>query len=64
MDKKMHQVTKKMKTAEKDLRMGKKKQAAEVLKKAEKSNEKLVKIDKEVRDPKIEKYDKMKKKKC
>ena len=62
MDKKMHQVTKRMKTAEKDVKMGKKKAAVKVLKKAESKNEKLVKIDKKVRDPMIEKYKKLTKK--
>jgi len=61
MDKKMHQVTKRMETAEKDIKKGKPKLAAKVLKKAEKKNEKLVKIDKNVRDPMIEKYKKIKK---
>ncbi len=63
MDKIMHQVTKRMKTAEKDIRAGKAKVAEKVLHKAEKKNEKLVKIDKNVRDPKIKKYDEMMKKK-
>ena len=62
MDKKMHQVTKRMKTAEDDIKKGKEKEAVKVLNKAEKKNEKLVKIDRDVRDPKIEKYDKMMKK--
>lgn len=64
MDKKMHQVTKRMKTAESDIKKGKAKEAVKVLKKAEKKNEKLVKIDKNVRDPQIEAYKKMKKKGC
>lgn len=64
MDKKMHQVTKRMKTAEKDMKSGKKKEAVKVLKKAEKKNEKLVKYDKNVRDPEIKDYKKMKKKGC
>lgn len=59
MDKKMHQVTKRMKTAEKDVKMGKKKAAVKVLKKAEKKNEKLVKIDRTVRDPLIKKAKKI-----
>ena len=62
MDKKMHQVTKRMKTAEKDLKKGKPKQAVRVLKKAEKKNERLVKIDKNVRDPLIDKAKKVAKK--
>lgn len=55
MDKKMHQVTKKMQTAEKDVKRGQPKKAVQALKKAEKKNEKLVKIDREIRDPLIEK---------
>lgn len=54
-DKKMHQVTERMKTAGKDIAKGKTKQAEAVLKGAEKKNEKLVKIDREVRDPLIDK---------
>lgn len=61
MDKKMHKVTKSMKVAEKDIKMGKKKAAVKTLKKAEKKNEKLVKIDKKVRDPMIKKFEGMKK---
>lgn len=57
-DKKMHQVTKKMKTAEKDVKAGKKGAAVKVLKSAEKKNEKLVKIDRDVRDPIVDKYKK------
>ncbi len=61
----MHQVSKRMKTAEHDIAKGKKKEAVNVLKKAVKKNEKLVKYDRDVRDPEIEKYEKMKKKgKC
>lgn len=53
MDKKMRsQVTKPIKKAEK------------ILKKAEKSNTRLADYDERVRDPMIEKYQKMKKKKC
>ncbi len=55
MDKKMHKVTEKMKVAEKDIKKGKAKAAVKVLKGAEKKNEKLVKIDKNVRDPIIKK---------
>jgi hypothetical protein len=62
LDKKMHQVTKRMKTAEKDVKKGAAKAAVKVLEKAEKKNEKLVKIDRDVRDPIIEKFEKMKKK--
>jgi len=61
MDKKMHKVTEKMKDVERDI---KQKQMAPAIKKlhnAEKSNEKLVKIDKEVRDPLVEKAKHMKK---
>ncbi len=50
-DKKMHQVTKRMETAQKDIKKGEPKAAEKVLKKAEKKNEKLVKIDKNQRDP-------------
>lgn len=64
MDKKMHQVSKRMKTAEKDIKKGKSKEAVKVLKKAVKKNEKLVKIDKNVRDPEIKAFKKMKKKGC
>ena len=53
MDKKMHKITKSMKAAEKDVVKGKPKAAVKVLKKAEKKNEKLVKEDREVRDPLI-----------
>lgn len=60
MDKKMHKVTEKMKVAEKDLRKHKPKEAVKVLKKAVKENERLVKIDKNVRDPMIDKYKKLK----
>lgn len=51
----MHTITQKMKTAAKDIKKGEPKKASEVLKKAEKKNEKLVKIDREVRDPLIKK---------
>ncbi len=57
----MHQVTKSMKTAEKDVKVGKKKEAVKVLKNAERKNEKLVKIDREVRDSLVDKYNKVKK---
>lgn len=60
MDKKMHQVTKQMQTAERDIKKHKNTQAVKVLKKAEKKNEKLVKIDKNVRDPLIDKAKKVK----
>lgn len=64
MDKKMHKITKRMKTAEKDIRENRKKDAVKTLKKAEMKNEKLVKIDRDVRDPMIKKYKKMKAKGC
>ena len=66
MDKKMHKVTEKIKIAEKDIKKGDKKDAVKTLKKAEEKNEKLVKIDKDIRDPMIKKCKeemKMKKKK-
>lgn len=53
-----------MKKAEKDVKKGSSKQAVKVLKKAEKKNEKLVKIDKSVRDPMIDKFKKVKKEMC
>lgn len=56
----MHQVTKRMETAARDIKKGKPKQAEKILKKAEKKNEKLVKIDREVRDPLIAKCKKAK----
>lgn len=58
MDKKMHKVTGQMKTAEKDIAKGKPAAAKKALKGAEKANEKLVKIDRDVRDPLIEKCEK------
>lgn len=64
MDKKMHKVTTAMKMAEKDMKKGKGKMAVKVLKKAEKKNEKLVKMDKNVRDPMIDKFKKAKKAMC
>lgn len=64
MDKKMHKVTEKMRTAEGAIKSGKKKAAIKELKGAEKSNEKLVKIDKDVRDPLVDKAKKMMKKGC
>lgn len=60
MDKKIHQITKKMKTAEKDIKKNQPQKAKEVLKKAEKQNEVLKRIDRDERDPIIEKYNKMK----
>lgn len=64
MDKKMHKVTEKMRSAEKDVKAGKSKAAVHVLKGAEKKNEKLVKMDKNVRDPMIDKFKKAKKAMC
>lgn len=64
MDKKMAKVTKQMKTAERDIKKHKPKAAVKALKKAEKKNAKLTKIDRDVRDPMIAKYKKMKKKGC
>ncbi len=64
MDKKMAKVTKKIKVAEKDIKENKPKAAVKVLKGAAKKNEKLTKIDKEVRDPEIKAYKKMKKEGC
>lgn len=55
MDKKMHQVTEKMKKAEKILKRGNRPSAIKMIKSAEKKNEKLVKEDKNVRDPLIKK---------
>ena len=63
MDKKMAKVTKEMKVAEKDVKKGKPKAAVKSLKKAEKKNVKLTKIDREERDPFIKKAKKMLKKK-
>ncbi len=63
MDRRMHKVTKKIGTAEHNIRKGKSKAAERVLKAAATANEKLVKIDKNVRDPEIEAYHKMKHKK-
>ena len=64
MDKKMAKVTRQMKTAGRDIKKGKKKAALKVLQKAEKKNVKLTKIDREVRDPIMKKYAKMKKRGC
>ena len=54
MDKKIHKITKKIEKAEKDIKGGKSKAALQVLKGAEKKNEKLVKLDKK-RDKVIDK---------
>ena len=51
----MHKVTEKMKAAEKAEKAGRRGESVKILKKAEKENEKLVKIDRDVRDPLIEK---------
>lgn len=64
MDRKIHQVTKRMETAVRDIKKGKPREAAKVLKKAEKKNEVLKRIDRDKRDPMIEKYKKMKKRGC
>lgn len=64
MDRKMHKITRKIETAEGNIRKGKSKAAERVLKAAATANEKLVKIDKNIRDPEIEAYKKMKRKGC
>lgn len=64
MDRKMDKVTKAMKTAERDIKKGKPSEAIKSLKGAEKKNIKLTKIDRDVRDPEIEAYKKMKKRGC
>lgn len=64
MDKRMAKVTKQMKVAERDIKKGKPKAAVKALKGAEKKNVKLTKIDRDVRDPEIEAYHKMKKRGC
>jgi hypothetical protein len=61
MDKKMAKVTQQMKTAEKDIKGGKTQEGLKALKGAEKKNEKLTAYDKNVRDPKLEKCEKMEK---
>ena len=61
MDKQIHKITKKMKAAEKDIKKGKKKEAVKVLKKAENKNEKLTRLDRDVRDPIIASAKKAKK---
>jgi uncharacterized protein YfeS len=55
MDRKMAKVTRQMKTAGRDIKKGDKEGALKALKGAEKKNVKLTKIDREVRDPMIEK---------
>lgn len=64
MDKKMAKVTKQMKTAGREMKKGDKAEAMKTLKKAEKKNVKLTKLDRTVRDPEIKAYKKMKKKGC
>ena len=64
MDKKMAKVTKSIKVAEKDIKRDQPKKALMALKGAEKKNVKLTKIDREVRDPEIEEFKKMKKRGC
>ena len=61
-DKTMHNISKRIETAERDVEKKKPKEAVKVLKKAVKKNEKLVKIDREVRDPMIKKCKKEMKK--
>lgn len=60
----MAKVTKAMKTAAKDVKKGHKSLALKALKGAEKKNVKLTKIDREVRDPELKAYKKMKKRGC
>lgn len=60
----MAKVTKQMKTAARDIKKDKPKEAMKALKGAEKKNVKLTKIDREVRDPEIDAYKKMKKRGC
>lgn len=64
MDKKMAKVTRAMKTVGRDVKKGKKAEALKALKGAEKKNVKLTKLDREVRDPEIKAYKKMKKRGC
>lgn len=64
MDKKMARVTRQMQTAERDIKKGKPKAAVKALKGAEKKNVKLTKLDRDVRDPQIDAYKKMKKRGC
>lgn len=60
----MAKVTKQMKTAGRDMKKGKPQEAMKALKAAEKKNVKLTKMDRDVRDPEIEAYKKMKKRGC
>ena len=64
MDKKIHKITKSMEKAGKDIKKGDVKGASKVLKGAEKKNEKLKREDRDVRDPKIDKFNKAKKEMC
>lgn len=64
MDKKIHKITEKMRVAEKDIKKGKSKAAEKVLMGAEKKNEKLKREDRDVRDPMIDKFKKVKKAVC
>lgn len=64
MDRKMAKVTKEMKKAGKDIKQGMPKEALKILKHAEKKNVALTKTDREVRDPEIKAYKKMKKRGC
>lgn len=64
LDKKMAKVTKSMKVAEKDVKKGQPMAAVAALKGAVKKNVKLTKEDREVRDPEIKAYKKMKAKGC
>lgn len=64
MDKKIHKITKKIEKAEKDIKGGKSKAALQVLKGAAKKNEKLKVEDRDVRDPMIDKFKKVKKTVC
>ena len=59
----MHAITRAMSSVEKLISQKKSASAKKKLKKAEAENEKLVKIDRDVRDPKLEKCDKIMKKK-
>lgn len=64
LDKKIHKITEKMRAAEKDVKSGKSKAAVQVLKGAEKKNEKLKVEDRDKRDPIINKFKKAKKEMC
>jgi uncharacterized membrane protein len=65
MDRKMAKVTKQMKAAGRDIKKHEPKAALKALKGAEKKNVKLTKVDREVRDPEIKAYKRMKMKgKC